>query len=51
MINLRALTMAAFSASLAVCSGVSANDPSQADNTKANIAPLADVYDTVWGQG
>jgi len=51
MNKLRALTVAAFSASLAACSGVPANDPSQADNTVANIAPLADVYDTVWVRG
>ena len=51
MINLRALTMVAFAASLVACSGVTANDPSQANNTTANIAPLADIYDTVWVRG
>ena len=51
MNKLRALTMATFAASLLACSGVPANDPSQADNTTANIAPLADVYDTVWVRG
>ena len=51
MNKLRALTMAAFSASLVACSGVPANDPSQAENTTANIAPLADIYDTVWVKG
>jgi len=51
MNKLRALTVAAFSASLAACSGMPANDPSQADNSAANIAPLADIYDTVWIRG
>jgi uncharacterized iron-regulated protein len=51
MNKLRALTVAAFSASLAACSGMPANNPSQADNSAANIAPLADVYDTIWIRG
>ena len=51
MNKLRALTLAAFVASLVACSGVPANDPSQADKTTANIAPLTDIYDTVWIRG
>jgi len=51
MNKLRALTVAAFSASLVACSGMPANNPSQADNSAANIAPLADVYDTIWIRG
>ncbi len=51
MNKLRALTVAAFSASLAACSGMPANNPSQAANSAADIAPLADVYDTIWIRG
>ena len=51
MNKLRALTVAAFSASLAACSGMPANDTTQAENTAMNVAPLADVYDTVWVRG
>ena len=51
MNKLRALTMAAFAASLVACSGVTAKDTSQADDATTNIAPLADIYDTVWVRG
>ena len=51
MNKLRTFAVAAFSASLAVSSGVPANDPPQTDVPVASIAPLADIYDTVWIRG
>ncbi len=51
MNKLRALTVAAFSASLAACSGMPTNDPAQAETPVAEIAPLTDIYDTVWVRG
>jgi uncharacterized iron-regulated protein len=48
MNKLRMLAVAAFSASLAACSGVQASDQTQAGLPVASIVPLADIYDTVW---
>jgi len=51
MNKLRVLMMAAFSASLAACSGMPASDQAQAEVPVVSIAPLADIYDTVWIRG
>jgi uncharacterized iron-regulated protein len=51
MNKLRVLTVTAFTVSLAACAGMPANEPTQTGHTAANIAPLADVYDTVWVKG
>ena len=48
MNKLRALTVAAFCASLVACSGTPVNDQTQAE---VPVAPLTDIYDTVWVRG
>ncbi len=51
MNKLQIFASVALSASLAVCAGAQADDPSQAGNSVASISPLVDLYDTVWIRG
>ena len=44
----RIFAVAACSAILAACSGLSASEQAQTDTTAVSIAPLVDIYDTVW---
>jgi uncharacterized iron-regulated protein len=51
MIKLCILAMAAWSVSLAVCADTPSGDQSQALSPVTTIAPLVDVYDSVWIKG
>ncbi len=51
MNKLLLVTTAVFSAILTACSGMPASDQSQAEIPVASIAPLTDIYDTVWIRG
>lgn len=51
MIKLRVFAVAVFYSILAACSSLQASDQVQAEKSSATIAPLTDVYDTVWVRG
>jgi len=51
MNKLQIMAMAVVYASLTACAGTQANDQSQNGTSVAGIAPLVDLYDTVWIRG